>query len=146
MHGEDGQSLVETIVALGLVVLIGGAVASGALVGTPRFGPDPRATALQRAADRELRAATDVAKYADARLQPSAIATTVPMPNASPIPVTMVLTTTALAGGGLTVEIDARTLDGTVDADAATTLASRAPLPGSQVIAPQTVAQPTGAP
>lgn len=146
MNGERGQTLIESLVCLGIIALLAGAVSAATIVGAHRFGADPRVAALQAAADRELRAAMDVAKYDDARLVANAVATALPLPGASPLPATLALQVTPLSGGALTIVVDARTLDGTLDASATATLVGRAPLPGTSIVAPQTVAQPTGAP
>src|SRR5258708_1854076 len=58
--------------------------------------PDPTTVALRALVDRELHVANDLLKYSGSSLAPITIATTVPIPNGSSVPVTLQLQTSIL--------------------------------------------------
>lgn len=140
---ERGESLIEVVVSCAIVAVITGAAGAALIAATHRFGPDPRQQALETVVANEMRVALDVAKYRGATLAPVSIATTVPLPSSSPLPVTLLLTPTNIAGGGVTIAITATSAsDATTSATLVQTIAAPAPLPGSSVMAPSDGAAP----
>jgi Tfp pilus assembly protein PilV len=135
--GERGESLIEVVVAAAIVAISLGALLGASLAAAHRFGPDPVQTALQRGLQQEMRIAADLLKYQGGTIAPAAVATAIPMPSGSPLPVHLSIATVPLAGGGTAV-----TLDATSDADPnesfrlQSTIAAPAPLPGSSVTSP----------
>lgn len=141
-----GTTLLETTVAVGIVAVITGAALSAGSMAAGAAGRSAVRGALQDAAATELRVAFDALKYQGATLTPRAIATTVPLAGGSPLPVVLSLQTQS-AGGATTVTITAAsTLDSTQRVALSATLEQRAPLPGTQIVAPGLVPAPTGAP
>ena len=135
------------MVGVGILAIAVVAITAGTMSALHRFGGDPVQTALQRAVQREMRIATDVAKYNDNTIVANTIATTVPMPSASPIPVQMSIRTAAGPASATIVTITATdTNDQSKTATLNATLPGAAPAPGSTVMPNVTVAAPTGAP
>jgi hypothetical protein len=102
--------------------------------------------ALQDAADDELRVGLDALKYQSATPSPRTIATSVPMPAGTPLPVQLSLQTAALSGSATSVTITATSLQDSTRVTVFATLDQRAPLPGTQLHVPGLVPAPTGAP
>jgi hypothetical protein len=143
MREERGESLAEVVVATAIAAIALTALLGGTLAATHRFGPDPVHVALERALAREMRIAVDLMKYQGGIIQPATIATSIPMPSGSPVPVHLSIASAPLAGGGMNVTLSA-TSD--VDAHESATIESAipapAPLPGSSIAAPSPVAAP----
>jgi len=132
---ERGESLVEVVIAVAIVALVGTAILGGTLVATHRYGPSIEQTALQDAVHREMRVVVDVMKYQGNVIGPATVATTVPMPGASPAAAHLTIVTGLLGNGATSVSIVA-----SLDADATnavtltTTLAPQVPLPSSTLL------------
>ena len=119
----------------------------GVIAATRGAAGDPIRDALQDVVQREMRTALDVLKYRDAAISPASIATTVPMPTGSPLPLQLSIHAASNPDGTYAVTIDARASDGSGEAAKLTsTIGDRAPLPGEQIRAPGLVPAPTGAP
>lgn len=102
---------------------------------------------MQDAAEREMRVALDVLKYQGGALAPVAIATTLPLAGASPLPVRLSLSASTAPSGATSLTIDViATDDSTQRVTLGGTLDRRAPVPGSVLHAPGLVPAPTGAP
>ncbi|HVS45793.1 MAG TPA: hypothetical protein VMS32_03930 [Verrucomicrobiae bacterium] len=145
LNDQRGTSLAEAIVAAAIATLaIGGALAVAAPA-LHRLASDARSAALAQTARRELAVATDIAKYDGSTLVPNAIATTIPLPGATPFPATLKLSVTAI-GAILDISVMAASTDGAESSTAAATVAARAPQPGSTVAPGIAVPAPTGAP
>ena len=142
-HSQSGATLVEAIVATGIVALAIGAALGVAAPAVRRLAPDARDAALSQLVRRELATARDLLKYDGTTLAPNAIATTVPVNGASPMPVALQLDVRIVVGATF-VSITAGG-EGRV-ATASATFAARAPQPGSTVAPAGLVAAPTGAP
>ena len=136
MRGERGESLIEIVVAVAIVAIATSAVLAGTIVAAHRFGPDASKVALHNVLHREMRIAVDVMKYQGGAIAPTTVATSIPMPGASPAAAHLSIATQALAGGVTAIRIDA-----TLDADVAktasltTNVPAPAPLPSSTVSA-----------
>jgi len=144
---QAGESLLEVIVAVGILSVTLGAVFAAMLTASHRFGANPARDALTHLVADELRIAVDLAKYQGASLGPQTIATTVPMPGGSPLPAHLSLNIQSLASGGMQVEIAASDdADASVNASIVTTIANPAPLPQSTISAPIGIDAPLGAP
>lgn len=142
-HSQAGTTLVEAVVATGIFALAVGAALGVAAPAVRRLAPDAREAALRQLAQRELATARDLLKYDGTTLAPNTIATTVPLPGATPLAVTLSLGVHAI-GGANVVTITA-SADGSTATEAAT-IASRAPQPGSTIAPNALVPAPTGAP
>ncbi|MBV8654446.1 MAG: hypothetical protein JO160_00280 [Candidatus Eremiobacteraeota bacterium] len=144
---QRGSALLETTIAVGIL-----AVVAGAALGAGSFAAGSGARmairgALQDAAESELRIALDALKYDGTSLAPRTVATTVPLPGASPLPVALSLQTAPQADGSVYVTITAAArTDASQRVTLEATLDRRAPLPGTQLRAPGLVPAPTGAP
>jgi hypothetical protein len=84
-------------------------------------------------------------KYDGSMLAPTAIATSVPIPHASPLPVSVELSV-ASRDGAAVVTIVARDAGGLHHAQAQSTILARAPQPGRTFAPAILVPEPTGAP
>jgi hypothetical protein len=143
LHSQAGTTLVEVVVATGIFALAVGAALGIAAPAVRTLAPDPRDAALQQLVRRELATASDLLKYDGTTLAPNAIATTVPLPGATPLPVSLSLAVRAIEGATvvtITANADGRTTSQTA------TIASRAPQPGSTIAPAVLVPAPTGAP
>jgi hypothetical protein len=107
--------------------------------------PEPAQVALQMLVDREIHVASNLLKYSSSAVAPAAIATSVPIPNASPLPITLQLQTSA-QGSATIVTVIAHDASGVHSAQSQATIASRAPQPGSTIVPAILVPAPTGAP
>ena len=143
---ESGASLIEATVAVGILAVVVGATLNAASLAIHRFGPDPYQAALERATLQEARIAADILKYDGTSLTPQSIATSVPLPSASPLPVHMSLMTTGLPDGSVTIVVQTSSNSPSRSATERLTLAQRAPAPGARILVPGTVPGPTGAP
>jgi len=141
--GERGESLIEVVVAVAIVAIVTGALGAAAIAAFHRFGPDMIQSALEQSVTREMRIAVDVMKYQGASLPPASLATTVPLPSGSPLPVTYTVTSNATADGSVTIVLTAIDAD---DAGKSATLsqsiAAPAPLPGARIPAAASGAAP----
>lgn len=142
-HAQSGATLVETIVATGIVALAIGAALGVAAPAVRRLAPDARDAALAQLARRELATARDLLKYDGSRLVPNAIATSVPLPNSTPLAVALRLD--IRADGDATVITITASAGGTSESQSAT-IGARAPRPGSTIAPAALVPAPTGAP
>jgi hypothetical protein len=133
VDAERGEGLVEAIVATAIAAAVLSALLGALVAVTHRFGDQPVQQALDAAVAREMRVAVDVLKYGGATIAPATIATSVPMPGASPLPVQMSIATSA-AGGATTVTITASAQSHPPrTASLSTTIARPAPLPNSSI-------------
>ncbi|MDE2481432.1 MAG: hypothetical protein KGN02_04510 [bacterium] len=140
---ERGESLVSVVVGVAIAAVATTAAIAGTLAAARHFGPDPVATALEQSARRELRVAVDLAKYRGAILPPTSIATTIPLPSASPLDATLSFTATPHADGSIDLRVRAASVtDPSERASAATTIPAPAPLPSSLVPATAGAAAP----
>ncbi len=145
---QRGQALIETILATAIAAVFVGAVLAGVVAANAHFGPDPAREALDDTLAREMSVARNLVKYQGTTLAPATVATSVPLPDGSPLPATLQLESTALAGGGMQITIVASaTWNGaTENRSLTTTLLAPAPLPGSSIALPGLAPAPTGAP
>lgn len=134
MKSERGESLVEVVVTVAIVALACAAVLSGTLVATHRFGPTLEQSALQAAVHREMRVAVDVLKYQGNILVPTTVATSIPVPGASPLAAHVSLSTSRLSSGATTIGIAASLDSNTDTVTLSTTVAPPVPLPSSTVL------------
>lgn len=146
--GQRGQTLIETIVTTSIVAVFLSAMLSATIAAIAHFGPSPAHAALSAALAREMAVARNLEKYQGATLAPASIATTIPLPDGSPLPATMTLQATSLANAGLQLTITASALwNGSREsATLSSTLVPAAPIPGSLVALPGLAPAPTGAP
>ena len=142
-HSQTGATLAEAVVATGIAALAIGAALGVAAPAVRRLSPDARDAALAQLARDQLAIARDVLKYDGSSIAPNAIATTVPMPDGSALPVALRLD--VRAGDGATLVTVTATSGDRAQTQTAT-VAARAPQPGSTILAPGLVAAPTGAP
>jgi hypothetical protein len=133
VRSERGDSLVEVVIAVAIVAVGTAALLAGAIEAAHRFGPDPVQTILREAVQREMRVAVDVLKYQGSAIAPATVATTIPMPGATPA-AAHVSIVTAQAGTGIAITIQA-SLDGSAaeNASLTTTVPQPAPLPSSTI-------------
>ena len=144
---ELGSSLVETAVSLALVAVLAGTALSAALGARHAAAGDPIRDALQSAVRREMPIALDILKYRGTAIAPASIATTLPMPGGSPLPVQLSIDAARIGDGSLRVTITAASSDGVPRRTSLTTpIGDRAPPPGTTERAPGLVPAPTGAP
>lgn len=133
-YGERGESLVEVVVAVAIVAIFTGALGAATIAAVHRFGPDPIQSALEASVTREMRVAVDVLKYQGASLPASGIATTIPLPSGSPLPVSYALSTQTNADGSVKIVLTAiDSNDGTKSATLSQTIVAPAPLPGARL-------------
>jgi hypothetical protein len=144
---ELGSSLLETAVSLALVAVLAGTALSAVLGARHAAADDPIRDALQSAVRREMPIALDVLKYRGTSIAPASIATTLPMPGESPLPVQLSIGASRIGDGPLRVTITAASSGDDRRSTSLTTLiGDRAPPPGSTQRAPGLVPAPTGAP
>lgn len=134
MISERGESFVEVIVTVAIVAMATAAILGATVVAAHRFGPDANTTALRSALRREMRVAVDLVKYQGSAIAPTSVATSVPVPGASPLAAHFSVATTSLASGQTSI-----TLSGSLDNDPSatasisSTLSAPAPLPSSTI-------------
>jgi len=154
-QSEKGFSLPEVIVSVGMAAFVLAATLAAVLPAVHHLAPDPTTTALRQLVDREMHVAGDLLKYSGSSLVPATIATSVPIPNASPIPVTLQLQITnlgiwqvqnATVGQAIAVTISAHDASGKHAAQAQMNVSTRAPQPGMTIAPAALVPAPTGAP
>lgn len=143
---ERATTLLEVTVATAIITLVIGAVLSASVTAIRHFGANATQTALESAVAREMRIAVDVLKYSGTNIPPASIPTSIPLASTTQIPVVLAISTTPSSGGGVQIQITATSSDPPRSATLETTLATRAPAPGSTVAAPQTIGQPMGDP
>lgn len=132
--GERGESLVEVVVTVAIVAIATGALGAAAIAAVHRFGPDPIQGALEASLTREMRIAVDVVKYQGATLPTASVATTVPLPSGSPIPVSYALSSQTNPDSSMTIVLSVTdSNDRTKSATLRQTIAAPAPLPGTRV-------------
>ena len=140
-------TLFETTIAIGILATIAGATLGVSAMATHAAANAAMRSVMQDAAEREMRVALDVLKYQGGTPAPVTIATTLPLPNASPLSVQVSLSSSVSAGGATSVTIGVvSTDDSTQRVAIAGILDRRAPLPGTILRAPDLVPAPTGAP
>lgn len=145
-ESERGQSLLEVVVCVAVLAVLLGTVLAATLGAAHTFVPIPEKAALDRAVSGELAVAVDLLKYDGASIPPTSVATAVPMPTGSPLPVELRVETQTLPSGGVSVRISGTTPDRRVTSEAQATIAVRAPYPGSSlpgISAAAPVAAPT---
>ncbi|MGA8533282.1 MAG: hypothetical protein WB615_04160 [Candidatus Tumulicola sp.] len=117
------------------------------IVAAHAAGADPVRDALQSEVRREMPIALDVLKYQGTSIVPTAIATTVPLPTGLPLAARVSIEASSLPRDAVRITIEAATVDPPRESEAlTTTLAERAPAPGTVIRAPGLVPAPTGAP
>lgn len=142
-HSQTGATLAEAVVATGIAALAIGAALGVAAPAVRRLSPDPRDVALAQLARGQLAIARDILKYDGSSIAPNAIATSVPMPDGTALPVALRLDVRP-AGGAMLVTVTASSGDRIATQSA--TIAARAPQPGGTIAPAALVAAPTGAP
>jgi hypothetical protein len=131
---ERGDSLVEVVIAVAIVAIAVGALGGTLIAAERRFGPDPIESALEATTTREMRIAVDVMKYQGASLPSTSLATTIPLPSGSPLPVVLSVTSATAADGSVTIVLSAiDSDDASKSATLSQTIAAPAPLPGARV-------------
>jgi prepilin-type N-terminal cleavage/methylation domain-containing protein len=131
---ERGDSLVEVVVAVAIIAIAVGALGGTLIAAEHRFGPDPIESALEETTTREMRIAVDVMKYQGASLPSTSLATTIPLPSGSPLPVVLSVTTATAADGSVTIVLSADdSNDANKSATLSQTIAAPAPLPGARL-------------
>ena len=128
MRDERGESLIEIVVAVAIVAIATSALLAGTISAAHRFGPDASKLALNNVLHREMRIAVDVMKYQGSTIAPTTVATTIPMPGASPAATHLSIATHALAGGATAITIDA-SLDTNTNGTLSLTTNVPAPVP-----------------
>jgi hypothetical protein len=139
------MTLAEAATTTAIVALATGAILTAVLPAVRGERTDARDVALGQLVERDARAARDVLKYDGSSLVPATAATTIPLPGASPLPVTVQLVLDTV-GVSTTITVTASTVDGAHTARAQAIIAARAPQPGRTFAPAGLVAQPTGAP
>jgi Tfp pilus assembly protein PilV len=131
---ECGESLLEVVIAVGIVAIVAGALGGSTIVAAHRFGPDAVQSALEAYVAREMRVAVDVMKYQGADLSPRTIATAIPMPSASPLAAHVALNSSTSADGSVTIVLTATSdADSSKSATLRETIAAPAPIPGARI-------------
>ena len=116
--------------------MFAGVLGAATIAAVHRFGPDPIQSALEASVTREMRIAVDVMKYQGGTLPSGSLATTIPMPSGSPLPVSYAISTTN-ASGAVTIVLSATdSSDSTKNVTLSQTILAPAPLPGARVSAP----------
>jgi hypothetical protein len=142
-HSQTGATLAEAVVATGIATLAIGAALGIAAPAVRRMSPDARDAALAQLAREQIAIVRDILKYDGSRVAPNAIATSVPLPNGTALPVVLRLDVRAVDGATL---VTATATSGDRTQAQTATVAARAPQPGSTILMPGLVAAPTGAP
>jgi hypothetical protein len=145
-EAQRGSSLIETAVAVAIVAIVASTALGATIAVTHAAGGDPVRDALQTAVEREMHVALDVVKYQAGSIAPTVIATTIPMPAGSPLPVQLSIDTSPLPQGAVRVTIAAVAAQSGERADLTAALSDRAPQPGALLRAPGLAPAPTGAP
>jgi Tfp pilus assembly protein PilE len=145
-ESERGSTLVEVIVSLAISAIIAAAALSAVLAAIHHLAPDPVQSRLRDLASSELAIAVNLVKYQGSVLTPASVATAIPMPAGSPLPVELRLDTQNAAAGAATLTVTASAGALNESATVTATVGSRAPLPGARIDAPGLVPAPTGAP
>jgi Tfp pilus assembly protein PilE len=131
---ERGESLIEVVVAVAVVAIVTGALGSALVAAVHHFGGDPIQTALETSVAREMRVAVDVMKYQGASLPSATVATAVPLPSGSPLPVSYAISSHSNADGSVTIVLSATdSNDSSKSATLSQTIAAPAPLPGARI-------------
>jgi prepilin-type N-terminal cleavage/methylation domain-containing protein len=131
---ERGESLIEVVVAVAIVAIVTGALGGALIAAVHRFGPDPIQSALETSVAREMRIAVDVMKYQGASLPSATVATAIPLPSGSPLPVSYVMSSHTNGDGSVTIVLSATdSNDSSKSATLSQTIASPAPLPGARI-------------
>lgn len=131
---ECGESLVEVIVAVAILAIAAGALGAATVAATHHFGADPIQSALEASVSREMRIAVDVMKYQGASLPNASVATAIPLPSGSPLPVTYAVSTATNPDGSVKIVLSATdSNDSTKSATLSQTIAVPAPLPGARL-------------
>ena len=135
MSSERGESLAEVVITIAVVAIATAALFGATIVAAHRFGPQANKEAMRAALEREMRIAADVLKYRGASIAPNTIATSIPVPGASPQAVHMAIATTTLPDGSTQVTLSA-TLDSdpTQAASFSSMIAAPVPLPSATII------------
>jgi Tfp pilus assembly protein PilV len=140
---ERGDSLLEVVVAVAIIVVAAGALGAATITAVHRFGSDPLQSALEATVTREMRIAVDVLKYQGSNLPATTVATAIPLPSGSPLPAHLSLSTTTAANGAVTIVLSASDdNDATKSATLSQTIAAPAPLPGARLPASSNGAAP----
>lgn len=140
-------TLFETTIALGILATVAGATLGVSAMATHAAANAAIRSVMQDAAEREMRVALDVLKYQDGTLVPVNVATSLPLANASPLPVRLSVTSASTSDGATAVTIGVVASDDPAQQVTVTgTLDRRAPLPGTTLRSPGLVPAPTGAP
>ena len=131
---ERGEGLLEAIVAVAVVSVVVATVLGGVIAATRHFGPDPIHEALAQRAQSEVRIAVDALKYQGSMLVPTTVASSVPLPGGSRLPVHETLTTSSNADGSIAITISA-SADGRSGeyASASASIAKPAPFPSALI-------------
>lgn len=145
---QAGFSLVEAIIAAGiLAVVAGGAVA--AFAAAAKFSaPDPARTAAEREMRRLLTLVADATKYtapADVAVNTAPWNTTLPNPDGTPFPVQITAAKPSPSAGtyAMTITIVYPYGSGIATLSNTMMLAQKAPPPGATLSAPGTFADPS---
>lgn len=140
-------TLFETTIAIGILATVAGTTLGVSAMAAHAAANAAMRSVMQDAAEREMRVALDVLKYQGGALAPVAIATTLPLAGASPLPVRLSLSASTAPSGAtsVTIAVAARD-DSTQRVTLGATLDRRAPLPGAVLHAPGLAPAPTGAP
>ena len=146
LENERATTLLEVTIATAIIAIIVGAVLSASITAIRHFGPDVAQSALDAALAREMRLAVDVLNYGGSSIAPTSISTTIPCASAAPLPATIAIPTSTFPDGGLQIRLTGSLTNPARKASLVTTLANRAPMPGSVILAPQPIAQPFGDP
>lgn len=134
---ERGESLIEVVVAVAIVAIATAALGGALVSALHHFGGDPIQAALETSVAREMRIAVDVMKYQGASLPAATLATAIPLPSGSPLPVTYSIS--SRGSGPVTIVISATDNDdSTKKATLTQTIAAPAPVPGTRVSIPPT--------
>jgi hypothetical protein len=140
-------NLLEATVATAIAATVTGATLGAVANAAHAAGGDPIRDALQAAATRETRVALDVLKYEGASIAPRAIATTLPLPSGTPVPVELSIAIAGGSNGATSVTVTASSLaSGGERASVSESLDARSPLPGATAKAAGLAPAPTGAP
>jgi hypothetical protein len=140
-------TLFETTIAIGILATLAGTTLGVSAMAAHAAANAAMRSVMQDAAEREMRVALDVLKYQGGALAPVAIATTLPLSGASPLPVQLSLSASTAPSGATSVTIAVVATDDSAQrVTIGGTLDRRAPVPGSVLHAPGLVPAPTGAP
>src|SRR5579863_31997 len=123
------------MVAVGIVAIATSAAIGGAIAAAHTFGPDLRYEALHAALEREAGLATDLLKYRGGTIVPATVATTIPLPGASPEPAHVSIGSSPMPNGAVSVTLAASLDDRPQETATFTTVVpAPAPLPQSTIV------------